>query len=333
MIGLILTIALLLYIDSTLGAASSGLQTPLILEDRISGCGEPLPDGVSIGKPSNQTIISGGLNRTYRIHAPDSYQTSTPAPLILSFHGRHRNATEQERLSDFSNASYNPSAIAVYPQGEFSPDKRDIRQWQGDPDASQTINDVRFVLDLISDLKTKYCIASHQVYAAGKSNGGGLVNLLACDPEASSVIAAFAPVSAAIYLNADGNFYCNPTSSRDVIPILETHGFLDRTIFYNGSSPRGKTVDIPDWIDWWAQRNGCSPSQNRTRLLCTNIDEKPAIEYWWDCKDITDAVVHYNISNLKHQWPSKLSNDDGIITTCFDATTKIMEFFAKHRLT
>jgi len=333
MISMMITIALLLSTFSALSTGFADLQTPIPTENTTPGCGESLPDGVSIGKHSNQSIISGGLNRTYLIHIPESYDGNTPAPLILSFHGRHKNAREQERLSQFSNASYNPSAIAVYPQGEFSPDKPDIRQWQGDPDAPQSINDVNFVIDLIADLKAKYCIASSQVYAAGKSNGGGLVNLLACDLTASSLIAAFAPVSPAIYLNGDGSFDCNPTSSRTVIPILETHGYMDKTILYNGSSPRGKTVDIPNWVDWWAQWNGCSPSQNQTRILCTKDDEMPAIEYWWDCNGVTDAVVHYNISNLKHEWPSTYPNDDGTTTTCFDATTKIMEFFGRHRLT
>jgi hypothetical protein len=45
-----------------------------------------------------------------------------------------------------------------------------------------------------------------------------------------------------------------------------------------------------------------------------------------------DAVVHYNISNLKHAWPSINGNSDGSRTTCFDATSIIMDFFAKHIL-
>ena len=45
-----------------------------------------------------------------------------------------------------------------------------------------------------------------------------------------------------------------------------------------------------------------------------------------------EVLVHYNISNLKHDWPSTYPNDDGNITTCFDATTEIMKFFGKHTL-
>lgn len=83
-----------------------------------SGCGKPLPSNVSPGG-SSQTgkVTSGGRSRDYLIHVPASYKTDTPVPLILSFHGRTKDAAEQEELSQFSNPAYNPDAIAVYPQG------------------------------------------------------------------------------------------------------------------------------------------------------------------------------------------------------------------------
>ena len=74
-------------------------------------------------------------------------------------------------------------------------------EWQGDPSA-QT-NDVAFVTSLIGSLtaSTEYGIDSSRIYATGKSGGGGLLNILACDPYLSSTIAAFAAVSGAFYEN------------------------------------------------------------------------------------------------------------------------------------
>jgi hypothetical protein len=45
-----------------------------------------------------------------------------------------------------------------------------------------------------------------------------------------------------------------------------------------------------------------------------------------------EAVVHFNISNLKHDWPSIKGNVDSSRSTCFDATSVIMEYFARHSL-
>ena len=78
------------------------------------GCGMPHKvDGVS----RNFSISTDGVNRTYRLHLPSSYDPNTPAPLVLSFHGHGKNMVEQETLSQFSNDAINPSMIAVYPQG------------------------------------------------------------------------------------------------------------------------------------------------------------------------------------------------------------------------
>jgi hypothetical protein len=84
------------------------------------GCGKQLPKDVSPGGASyNHTLTSGDHERSYLIHLPQNYNSGSnkPAPLILSFHGRLRNSTRQEEISQFSNPTYNPNAIAVYPQG------------------------------------------------------------------------------------------------------------------------------------------------------------------------------------------------------------------------
>jgi poly(3-hydroxybutyrate) depolymerase len=186
---------------------------------------------------------------------------------------------------------------------------------------------------MITQISDKYCIASKKIYASGKSNGAGLTALLACDPNASALIAAFAPVSAANYLLADGKEpACHP--SRSPIPLLEFHGWKDTTIFYEGGNNTrddGVTPPIPEWIDDWATRDGCTVSQNHTTMLCSS--KKPVVtHYSWDCKGVEGVVQHYNISNLHHDWPSIDGNSETTRSTCFNATTLIMDFFGKHTL-
>lgn len=83
---------------------------------------------------------------------------------------------------------------------------------------------------MISHFLDRYCLDSSRIYAAGKSNGGGLTGLLACDKKLSTQIAAFAPVSGAFYTKhaesvCTGTFpqtvpiKCDP--GRSPIPIME----------------------------------------------------------------------------------------------------------------
>jgi poly(3-hydroxybutyrate) depolymerase len=85
---------------------------------RSSGCGKALSSGLMGGGHShNISISSGGRNRSFLLHLPPRYRSNVSAPVIFSFHGRGKNALEQELLSQFSNSSYNKEAIAIYPQG------------------------------------------------------------------------------------------------------------------------------------------------------------------------------------------------------------------------
>lgn len=281
----------------------------------------------------NQTIDSqsGSSPRKYRIHLPKNYTNDEPVPLILSFHGRSRDMKYQEKLSQFSNASYGFNGIAVYPEGV--PNNQSTNQWQGDP-SSHDINDILFTLELLSTLQTLYCIDHTRIYATGKSNGGGLTNLLACDPIASSRIAAFAPVSGAFYLDSETGKLpvCKPTKDRELVPILDFHGWKDETIPYEGGiNTRGNanTTEIVEFVQGWAERNGFNADLNETERLCGE-GKKKVTRYSWG----NGAVVHYNVSNLGHDWPSEFGNLDTAETTCrgADATRVILEWFGRWRL-
>ncbi|KAF2495401.1 alpha/beta-hydrolase [Lophium mytilinum] len=298
---------------------------------KTGGCGQPLPSGVAIGvlaaSNSHMHINSGNRERTYLVHVPENYDVNAAVPLILSFHGRTKSATEQEGLSQFSNSSYNPDAIAVYPEGV--PDAKGHQQWTSDPDAPADIDDILFTSDLINHLLSRYCIDPSRVYAAGKSNGGGLVNLLACDPGTSAKIAAFAAVSGAFYINGSTGKLppCKP--ARVPIPVLETHGLKDHTINYTGGpdkSHRGDTMPIVSWVDDWATRNGLEIDANKTTTLCGD-GARTVKRYNW-----AETVEHYTFKNLYHDWPSTFANDDTDLTSCIDATKEIMGFFGKWTL-
>ena len=134
----------------------------------------------------------------------------------------------------------------------------------GDPSATPGVDDIGFIKALIANLTASYCIDTSRIFAAGMSNGGGFVNVLACDPVMSVQIAAFAPVSGAVYTNNTGT--CSPytiepvntipqpvcSPGRSNIPIIEFHGTGDQTIGYTGGSRRGYCLPaIPHWATDW----------------------------------------------------------------------------------
>ncbi|THZ81719.1 alpha/beta-hydrolase, partial [Aureobasidium pullulans] len=220
------------------------------------GCGSPLSAQLTRGGADKTNTLSlttsGGVVRSYLLHIPTSYDVSTPAPIAFSYHGRNGNSKDQETISGMSNEAFNPNYLVVYPQGLNA-------VWQGDPDASG-YDDVGFTLELLANLTSTFCIDSTKIYAAGKSNGGGFsANILACDPQASRVFAAFGGIAGVYYQGntespCDGTtvpITCNP--GRYPVPIFTTRGDSDATIPYTGGGHRGRCLPtIPHFMTEWS---------------------------------------------------------------------------------
>jgi len=162
-----------------------------------------------------------------------------------------------------------------------------------------------------------------------------LTALLACDPKASSRIAAFAIASGAFY--RDGALKeplfgrCNP--ERSPVPILEFHGENDPVIHYDGkTTPDGDTYSLPERLKDWVVRNGCSPdTQNQTTSLYNGKVERSA----WPCDAHGEVVIHYYIHGFGHGWPTTtpLDNDyQRYGPTYFNATPLVLDFFSSHVL-
>ena len=296
-----------------------------------SGCHGLDPAPYDKGPSFEDTVYSaaGGGERNFRLHIPPNYSVETPAPLILSFHGKAQNASAMETQTQFSNPDFNSNALVAYPQGIN-------KQWTGDPEAPATseINDIAFANDLLDYLEENYCIDKSRIYASGFSNGGGLTDLLACNDKVSARLAAAAIASGAFYTDAalkEPLFsHCSPSH---ILPIMEFHGSTDPVEHYDGkTTPDGESYSLPEWCGGWAIRNGCSKdNKNKTTKLYEGNVEKST----WSCGAVDDVVTHYYIHGFGHGWPSTvpLENDyQRYGPTCFNATSIIMEFFGKHSL-
>lgn len=207
------------------------------------------------------------------------------------------------------------------------------KQWQGGPKPAD-VNDVKFTLELLDHLGEEYCIDTDRVYSTGKSDGGGLTNLLACDPDASKRIAAFASVSGAYYQNTpedqcDANtveIKCKP--GRTPIPFLEFHGDGDTTIPYDGGGRHGRCLPtVPHFVQEWAQRDGLGLHNKTTQLYDNHVQESK-----YGKGAALGTVTHYRVDGLAHDWPSTKPNDDNKKGTYFNATPIILDFFSRFTL-
>jgi len=297
-------------------AISRSLEIP-----PLAGCGKSLPQGQAVGKVSNVTIASGGLQRSYLISIPPTYNEYIPTPLILSFHGGSRTASSQLQLDELTSPEFNTVSMVVYPQGVDD-------LWQGVPNV--TIDDVQFTNDILNQVENIYCINHSRITATGKSDGGGFVNVLACDAGISNRFAAYAPVSGAYYIDT---LPCFPSTvdipcppSRKDIPLLAFHGGNDTTIAYLGGDRKGECLPtIPHFIQEWAIRDGLGA----TNVTIPVADDTVAYTFGHGAETGLVGLIYE--SNIGHDWPSTEPNSDntqaGHHVANYNATPIILKFF------
>ena len=299
------------------GCGSSGSTQPAgtIINRPVSttGCSKSPP--IQTGTSADETIASGGLSRSYRIHLPVGYQMKQSQAIILAFHGYSMDAHDMEMYIGLSSLADQEDFIVVYPQGTL--DTSGQPSWAiGGPD-DPSADDVLFVSDLLKHLQATLCIDAQRIYATGYSRGGGMVGLLAC--ALAKRIAAYAPV-AGIFPSQES---CQPGRS---VPILEFHGTADQKVPY--TNPENGWKAIPDWLHDWVKRDSCSSGP---MVFMQKADVTG--EQWSGCAT-GGAVVHYRIEGGGHTWPgSKIDVSElGSTTHTIDADAILWDFFQAHPL-
>jgi polyhydroxybutyrate depolymerase len=115
-----------------------------------------------------ETFQFGGIERTYYLHVPSSYDGRTSVPLVIMLHGFTDTVEYIQTLTGFTPKSDKEGFIVVYPQGV-------AQSWNAPHGMGvaheENIDDVGFIRELIDRLEQKYVIDPRRIYVAGFSNG------------------------------------------------------------------------------------------------------------------------------------------------------------------
>ncbi|GAB7046818.1 alpha/beta hydrolase family esterase [Catenuloplanes indicus] len=197
------------------------------------------------------TIEAGGRTRAYTLAAP----TGGFDRLLLAFHG---SGLDADRFRSFTRNTFDtvPGTAVAYLDG-FKGNWNDARLGSRFPARRANIDDVAFTAAVAARLGE-----GRPVYAAGYSNGGGMViRLLHERPDliaGGAIIAAGQP--------APDNFLLSPDLPVVPRPVLLIHGTRDPIVPYQGGPlpvwaryvfrAHGALLSAPDTAAYFAARNG-----------------------------------------------------------------------------
>ena len=250
------------------------------------------------------TLNYDGIDRTYLLHVPSSYDGLSAVPLVVVIHPYNGYAPGFEIETGFSNKADANGFIAVYPEGLGDP-----RSWNAGNCCGyavmNNIDDVGFISALIDTLTANYNIDSTRIFATGFSNGSMMAYRLAA--ELSDKIAAIAGAAGQMMLDE-----CNPVRA---VPIMHLHSLNDDICLYEGSSEGFIYPSVEDVIDIWVGINGCDTVPD------TIIDNSGILMVRkWTAQTSNADVFLYTRPTGGHTWP----------TGTVSATDSVWDFFVEH---
>ena len=273
---------------------------------------------------SHATTTSFPGARPFNLFVPSTYNSATPAALIIALHGFDQDGAKFEKYLNLTPIAEADDILYVHPNG--TADTHGVRFWNGTPECcdfqSPKVDDDDYIMSIIDQVSARYSVDPNRIYVIGHSNGGFMANRLACDH--ADRIAAVVNIAGGTFTSAS---MCKPAAP---ISVLEIWGSKDVT--YKGNHILGKPISGAEKIfAAWGSLNKCvGPSQRIPEKL--DLDRKisgaettqtqylecpsgTAIEFWRISgathvpnlsKDFTKDVVDFLLAHPKV--PPSISN-------------------------
>lgn len=287
----------------------------------VVGCGVRHVSAAS-ARDISGTFRSGGMDRTYMLHVP----AGDPVGLVLSLHGGGGTGIAQRGLTGFDAVADVHNLLVVYPDGYE-------KSWADGRGASPAdrhhVDDVAFLVGLVTKLQNDYRVAPGHVFVTGMSNGGFMSNRLACDR--ANVFAAVAPVAGTLGVGVA----CNPSRP---VSVWAAHGTADPLVPFKGGAVRGRgglshAVSAEAMVDKWRKVDGCQGDPSM-ELLPDARDGTVVHRFDSTSCAASTEVVFYRIDKGGHTWPGgKQYLPAAVIgptTHTLDGSEAIAEFFLAH---
>ncbi len=251
-----------------------------------------------------------GLNRTYSVYLPASFQPDESVPLLVALHGLTQNGNTMMSFSGFNAIADTGNFVVVYPNGISN-------SWNVGLSGGSNADDVGFLLALVDTLYQQFNIDYNRVYATGFSNGGFMSYKLAC--EVPATFAAIAPVSGTMTEASLAN--CQPSIA---MPVLHIHGTSDFVVSYTGNFGN---IGAEAALAVWTGYNNC-PATAVVEDLPDLVSEGSTVQrFTWAPCDGGSEVVLLKVLNGGHTWPGSVGvTGIGITNRDIVASSEIWNF-------
>lgn len=287
---------------------------------------------------NKKNIEVDGRTRNYLISLPDKPPSPSGFPVMYVLHGGGGTMRASARMSRFHNTGAAQNWIVIYPQGirnKLKSNWNDGRvHTQAGKESYAKIDDVKFIVSILTRLRENHPIDLQRIYATGVSNGAYLSQRLAS--EHADIFAAIAPVIGSMAESVAQHF-----SPSQPVSVLMLNGTDDPLVPYGGGMSKfGKTnlglaLPVDKLVHMWVSHNKNDPQPVIDMLPDSRPDDGCTIErHKYSSGPSSAEVILLKAHGGGHTSPGdrQYAPKKLIGATCYDihASDVIVDFFAKH---
>ncbi|MCO5230417.1 MAG: T9SS type A sorting domain-containing protein [Chitinophagales bacterium] len=248
----------------------------------------------------NSSLQMDGVTRNFRVYLPKDFTTEKTYSLVIGIHGLGSNMTDfSSAFWEFRNIADTQDIILAFPQGT---DNMILGTgWNAAAGnlgiyPSEQYNDVGFIDSLTDKLQREYPINKEKTFLFGFSNGGFMVQRMAC--ESNQRYAAIASIAGTI-----GNKVWNCTPER-TLPILHFHGTADLNVGYVVNL---FGINVDALLKKWQENNGCDPTPISINVPNTKVDGYFVTHYVY--QNCNERLEFFKIHDAAHILLNANQND------------------------
>jgi polyhydroxybutyrate depolymerase len=257
-------------------------------------------------EPECQTLVFGGLTRSYLLHVPSNFVPGSSA-LVIGLHGSRGSGAMFRDTSQLSVKADQQGFAVAYPYSVVSPGSG-ITEWNeffNNTFGSNAPDDVGFLRQLIVTLQSNIDPNPKRIYATGLSNGGFMAHRVGV--QLSDLIAAIAVVEGTVV--SPGQVQNVPLPLAPV-SVLMLHGDQDPTVLYCGGPA---VASQEETFNYWAgaSANHCATFDTPAALCDAQRNITSVVEKDGTACDANTEVRFYRLEGGVHLWYNVPMNVSG----------------------
>ncbi|MCE3007854.1 MAG: prolyl oligopeptidase family serine peptidase [Bacteroidetes bacterium] len=269
------------------------------------------------------------------MYEPDSYDGTVAYPLVISLHGGSGNMVNAQGFSRLNPWANTKGYLVAWPQGYatvVSPLGNGYTWADGrNTNADQAgIDDVGFLLNLVDSLKEQYNIDTNRVYLCGFSNGGFMVQRMAC--QAPERFAAMASLGAA--QGVDNFALCQPSKP---VPMAFLNGTADPEMPYEGGAMRNELTQdaapTEEVVQFWVEHNQCQTKLDTVFVPESAVVDNSSVKIIAYTGCACNAHVKlYKIIGGGHTWPGVFVGQQnllGFTNRDINGSEELLDYFSQ----